>query len=464
MDNRNEHINPWVEKLKDLQVPGIPESWQAIGALLDAEMPVSPKKDRRRRVSLMLLLLLLVVGICHSPHDRQSSVQNLPRKDSLLAKPRLKASPSNQRIQTPATENKTERNISRATDAEPGNDLVERSVEKRNPVMESGKTNATENNKGISAVEKTNQKKAGDKERLNKVSQFHKELKQNKPGVEKTKSSQLTELAEHATGQKPTRDTITAKEKTAAPSARNQIKKDSIQDAKGWVFALGLNQFFAVGDQQKSNFNADGNSGSISDYIPVPELRYYFHKWLYLQAEAQINSPQYTKTLLAGQGIKAANNSGQAAVQSVFIKKLFYFNIPISIHFSPIKNLFLGAGLQYSMLTNGVALFQDTRLIGGFVSNVVSLQDSTLIVSRLGNFKHDSSYRQLRTNEWRFLLDLNYQWKRVTIGVRYNQAFSDFINIQVSPVNITQAQNRSLQLYLRFTVLDRRKKWLIRKK
>ncbi len=245
---------------------------------------------------------------------------------------------------------------------------------------------------------------------------------------------------------------------------KKEMKPDSVEDAKGFLFAVGLNQFFPIGDQQKSNYNSSGTTGGIGDYIPVPVARYYFHKWLYVQAEAQFNAPQYTKTLLANQST-SGGTSGRDTATSIFIKKLFYFNVPFSIHYSPVKNLYIGAGLQYSLLTNGVALQQQSKPIGfGNVNtNVLSPRDTLFISSKIENFKSAPAYKELKTYELRFLFDINYQWKQITLGLRYNQAFTNFINVHISNAVVTQAHNSSLQLYLRYTIWDHRKKFLLPK-
>jgi hypothetical protein len=244
------------------------------------------------------------------------------------------------------------------------------------------------------------------------------------------------------------------------PVAKKKTKPDSTEDKMGFLFAVGINQFFPVGHQKENNFNSNGTSGGIGDYIPVPVARYYFHKWLYVQAEAQFNAPQYTKSLLASSSISI--NPIQDTIKSVFIKKLFYFNLPLSVHYSPFKNLYFGAGIQYSMLTNGVALFENSKG-NTLISTTRPPNDSLLISSKIGNLKSTPAYSKLRTNEFRFLLDVNYQWKPFTIGVRYNQAFTDFINVHISNTIVTQAHNASLQLYLRYTILDYRKKILLPK-
>jgi hypothetical protein len=55
-------------------------------------------------------------------------------------------------------------------------------------------------------------------------------------------------------------------------------------------------------------------------------------------------------------------------------------------------------------------------------------------------------------------VDASYTYRHFIIGLRYNQALSKFINIQVAPGQITQSRNSSLQLYLRYILWDGRKK------
>ncbi len=224
--------------------------------------------------------------------------------------------------------------------------------------------------------------------------------------------------------------------------------------AKGLALAagLGINQFFSIGGQQASGYNSNGTSNAFSDYIPVPMARIYFNKKAFIQLEAQFNTPQYTKKLLAKQ-VTTTDSMGTVPIssqQSIFIKKLFYFNLPVSFHYSPFNNFYVGAGLQFARLSNGVGLFQNTKLGQGTTAD-------TVYFSKIGSFKTDPVYRELKTTEWRFLLDANYQLKNWILGVRYNQALSNFINISFNNNQITQSRNSSLQLYLRYTIWNNKK-------
>ena len=220
---------------------------------------------------------------------------------------------------------------------------------------------------------------------------------------------------------------------------------------RGLVAGIGFNQFFSVGQQQKSDYNSGGTSGGLGDYLPVPMVRYYFSKKLYIQLEAQFNTPQYTKkNLVASQSPGDTLSPGRIQQSSVTIKKLFYFNLPLSVHYSPFPNLYLGGGLQYSRLSNGVGLFEDKVVVVGGTDSVKA--------TKIQSFKGDSTYQKIRTNEFRFLLDINYTYKRFIVGARYNQALSRFLDVHISNTQVTQARNSSLQLYLRYILWDNRKK------
>ena len=216
---------------------------------------------------------------------------------------------------------------------------------------------------------------------------------------------------------------------------------------------IGLNQFFPLGGQQ-SAYNSSGTGGTLGDYIPVPMIRYYFNHRLYIQLEAQINTPQATKKnlVITSPPPDTATIGGQRIqkTNSASIQKLFYFNVPLSVHYEPFDNLDIGAGLQFSRLTNAVGAFDST------VTNVTAATSTSS--KAVKSFKGDTLYQRIKTNELRFLVDVNYTYKHWVLGLRYNQALSKFIHVEVAPGQITQSRNSSLQLYLRYILWDGRKK------
>src|SRR5882762_10281671 len=87
MMERHEHTNPWADKLQEVQLPDANDSWSAMEAILDKEMPPGRRSDKRRWL-LLILLLLLLIGVCNCP--RQGQWNNWGKSGSLPVSPSAK--------------------------------------------------------------------------------------------------------------------------------------------------------------------------------------------------------------------------------------------------------------------------------------------------------------------------------------------------------------------------------------
>ena len=499
MNDHLHNITPLAEKLQQVTLPPVDESWGAMKTLLDKEMPVAQNKHRKRWL-LIIILLLLFIGLCNSPAvlkwsglsaKNDTTVNYVGTINKKEATPKTIYSLHSEDDSLKINEEKkivsddSAQLVNFRKQKDDKNEALNygRNTKiktlKMHPLPQSGIimmqrqgsapkiSNGVEGNENRSIQIKKRNKKNSYDLLAGKKETPGQDLLMPDSNPSSTKNKTVV-VPEGCIGKKveagnsnSKKDNQTVEINTQQPVAKKIIKSDSTQDEKGFLFAVGFNQFFPVGRQQRINFNSNGRSSGIGDYIPVPVARYYFHKWLYVQAEAQFNAPQYTKALLASNST-SSSPSGTDTSKSVFIKKLFYFNLPLSVHYSPVKNLYFGAGMQYSMLTNGVALFENSKR-PTLSTQALPFNDPSLISSKIGNLKEAPVYSDLRESEFRFLFDVNYQYKPITIGVRYYKAFTDFINVRISNTVITQAHNSSLQLYLRYTIWDHRKKILIPK-
>jgi len=443
MTEKHANNNPWASKLQEARLPEINESWRMMEATLNREMPLQPEKDKKRWF-LLALLILLLAGVCNCPGR-----EKMGRWESAGTQaPPVVAHVSGRPI--------------RGTIMMSGNPVSEKSAreDERGDYGAGNKIDRIAARTTVDTTARTIPGKAmGQPESLarNPVNPT------TKPGAPTTKP--------RATATKDTvvlkkKDTIVADPVKAAlkqkakpkfqgtePAAGKNAKKtpDPQSPVKGWVVGIGLNQFFTVGGQARSDYNSGGTTGGLGDYLPVPMARYFFSRRVFVQMEAQFNAPQYTKKdLLADQSPPDTIGPAQIQRQSVYIKKLFYFNLPVSVHLSPFKNLFAGIGLQYSRLSNGVGLFENKLIVTG-------AQDSVKSIS-VKNFKGDSTYQKLKTNEFRLLADVSYEYKNFILGARYNRALNNFINVHISGSQVTQSRNSSIQLYIRYILWDQRKK------
>jgi hypothetical protein len=136
---------------------------------------------------------------------------------------------------------------------------------------------------------------------------------------------------------------------------------------------------------------------------------------------------------------------------AVYAKKLYYFNIPVSIHHSPFPGFYMGTGIQFSSMISGVALSEERKWSSGG-SNVLVKETYT-------RFKNDTLSKLINGNEFRVLLDANYYFNRFTVGLRYNQALSNYISFRLSPgVPYSFDKNRALQFYMRYNLWEDKKK------
>ena len=245
--------------------------------------------------------------------------------------------------------------------------------------------------------------------------------------------------------------------KKSMPEDNRRMSKRSmrgigLEKDQNLTFAAGLSipQSFAIGTQQSPSYGVNAKQGKASDYIPVPFFQYHVNNRLFLQTELQFQSPQLTDRLLISQTQHQMSPAVGMLEKNVYVEKLYYFNIPINVYFSPARNFYIGSGIQYSSLLSGVATYQDNRYVNG------SLQNSS---SRVQGFKDDSVAAKLAPSEFRYQLEGNYYFNRFTFGARYNQALKQFVNVQPSPtLPFTQGRNKSFLIYLRYNIWEERKK------
>ena len=225
------------------------------------------------------------------------------------------------------------------------------------------------------------------------------------------------------------------------------------EDHMSFAGGILLPHSVALSNQQSSNYNINANTGLRSDYIPVPYLQYHFNPKFFIHTEFEFQSPQLTNSFLVYQSTRNIAGSGYDMQKRIFVDKLYYFNLPVSVHYSPLRNFFVGTGLSYSSMISGVARFEQKRILAG---NPIPGENPYTSVSR---FQDDSISQQLSPHDLRMQLDANYYWKRFTLGARYNQALNRVVDLQVLPnLPPTQASNRSFQFYMRFNIWEERKR------
>jgi hypothetical protein len=222
------------------------------------------------------------------------------------------------------------------------------------------------------------------------------------------------------------------------------------------LFAAGLaaSKSFPVGSQQVVDYNANLKKDIWFDYVPTPYFQYHPSRRVAFQAGLQFNSPQYTENVAifrkAGPPIGAGSPFTQDTV--LVVRKLYYFNFPLIAYYSPIRDLYLGVGIQYSNLRDGVALQNNVLHYTGSGGG----QRDTVQSSKFVTLKDNApAYGNLKKSDWRGLLELNYYWRKITLGLQFQESLGDYLRTPVegSP---GRDRNSSFNLYLRYNIWEKR--------
>lgn len=242
-------------------------------------------------------------------------------------------------------------------------------------------------------------------------------------------------------------------------SARVKALKNRVVgtgDNKNLAIGLSLPLAFPLSDQKAFAYNINAGANTALDYLPVPHLQYHINQKSYIQAEIQFASPQFIHPALLYESKyeRVGAQNYRFMTNSVYAKKLYYFNLPIGVHYSPFKNFYLGSGVQFSSLMSGVALYEQR----GYSSWNPAASDS-LFSQSIQKFRNDTVSNRLNSNEFRVMLDANYYWERFTVGLRYNQALSNYVSLRVNNLSpLITDKNKSMQFYLRYNLWEDKKR------
>jgi hypothetical protein len=221
-----------------------------------------------------------------------------------------------------------------------------------------------------------------------------------------------------------------------------------------WAAGLSFNAPLPVAGQNRYNYNINGGHSLITDYLPSPYVEFHLNSSVYLHTEINLSMPQYVPPLHLYQktGPAYAGTQPWMRDKSIYIQKLYYFSWPVSLHYSPVENLYLTTGLQFSSLQSGLATIDERRF------NALGGTPDTMN-HQVVKFKDDSIAAQLRPNEWRWQLGAEYYWKRFTVGMRYNKAFTNLVSVgPANGVPEAKIRNSSVLFFLRVNLFEGRKK------
>ncbi|GAC1492676.1 MAG: hypothetical protein NVS1B13_22970 [Flavisolibacter sp.] len=254
--------------------------------------------------------------------------------------------------------------------------------------------------------------------------------------------------------------------------------------AKGFVVGAAFNLNLPISRQEMSKVNINGTQKTLFDYLPSVYIQYHFNSKWFVQSELQWINPQYTPnlTLFNRTSFLTANKKQNDVVS---LNKLYYLNLPLSIHYSPMPNFYLGLGLQYSYLQHSILNGEQSLFENGPNGWVMTSQTKTIYIKSNTNREvnlqnnrnrnrgnpnnnpgstsaltpEDNAARSIKTTDWRLLADAGYHWHHFIVGIHFNVGLDNYINMKAGAYNsLIKDRNESFMLYLRYNFLDWRKK------
>jgi len=265
-------------------------------------------------------------------------------------------------------------------------------------------------------------------------------------------------------------------------------KPEIFQQRSGWVLGAAIHYNAPMSNQEMSTLNINGKKNTLIDFIPSVFAQYHFNNKWYVETGFQYSSPQYTPDVkLFSSCVDVA--VGKRKERAVWLNKLYYMNIPLSVHFKPVRGVAVGTGIQYSHLKRSILMDEhagwkettsgewtktystitvnSTKKSSAETDNAVYPSTSSAaggwgtpsVTATPATDGVEVMSKQFKSADWRYLLDLNYTWKRYTVGTKYTAGINNYINTKAEGnMLIVKDRNKALQFYIRMNVLDLRRK------
>ncbi|MEO8764845.1 MAG: hypothetical protein ABI416_11185 [Ginsengibacter sp.] len=242
---------------------------------------------------------------------------------------------------------------------------------------------------------------------------------------------------------------ITKKIKNAE-AAPEKTKINSSEKALIYFAAgIALHQQLPINGQTLVPYNSLGRKSTLRDYIPSVYFRMYKDKKWFLQAEFRYGAPQYTRDLLYVQKKVVDTFTRSTLDTSTRLKKTYYHQLPVSFNYFVLPHLSIGAGFIWNKFNSAVTEQEIKR-----TSNI-TLADTVLTKTILKPKRADSNFAK---SYFQALIEMHYQWKRLSFGARYSFGLQPYIRFQLPGGNNREEKNSSLGIFVRYDLWQSKKR------
>jgi len=183
-------------------------------------------------------------------------------------------------------------------------------------------------------------------------------------------------------------------------------------------------------------------TSSVTDYLPSVYVRLYNQKKWFIQSEFKYAAPQNIEEFIYK--VDVQNEPFKDIVTSYTLKKVYVNQLSASFHYFILSNWSIGSGIIYNIFS-GADIQKDVHQ-----KHYESANDSLLGSVSLTD-KNDSNFSSHIKNNFQWLLETQYKWKHISIGLRYAIGLQPYIHY-IDPFSGLPAQqnNNSLNVFIRY--------------
>jgi len=232
-------------------------------------------------------------------------------------------------------------------------------------------------------------------------------------------------------------------------SASAKLKKEDGKHHYSFSAGFALDQLIPINGQKSNPYNNLGRKSFWGDYIPSIYLRIYRDQKWFFQSEFRYGAPQYTKDVIYIPK-KIIDTSGTTTTYSRSrLKKTFYNEIPLSVHYFILPKFSAGAGVTINTFKSALVQ-RDVHL-----ANTVNQSDSLVATSLVSQTKADSNFAKTYVQA---LIEAQYQWRRFSIGARYSFGLQPYLTFTLPGGERRKEKNSAVQLLIGFEIWNDKKK------
>ena len=204
---------------------------------------------------------------------------------------------------------------------------------------------------------------------------------------------------------------------------------------------IGVQQQVPVGGQQLYAYGLSSQKNFVSDYIPSVFVRLENKARWFVQAEFSYAAPQLVKKFAYSK--RTEINTPFVTTTSLYLQKMYYNQVPLSFNYYINPHWSAGGGAVYSWY-HGAVTEQETVM--------QDLSTHTTFTERRIIPIHHYTDSFLYRSQTYVLVQSSYQWRGLSVGLRYTKNTQPFIKYTLPDGTVTDRSNWAVEGLLRLTL------------